>query len=226
VVWLTLVSLASLGPRLHVAGADILWLPWSVALRLPLLHRALPGRFMMYASMLVALMLTLWLNTPGLSRWRKTAVALLSILFLVPTVPYTKSLVDVPEFFSGGMYKQYLTAGQNTLVIPYSRGADSMVWQAQTGMYFRLARGHTGPRPAGMRYWQIEKAFDSGVLIPHHTDEIQAFVRAHDVRTIIVIDDSGGIWEELFCGLGVEPARVAGVTLYQLGTRVVSFPVK
>ena len=226
VVWLTLVCLASLGPRLHVGGADVIWLPWSVALRLPLLHRALPGRFMMYASMLIALMLAMWLNTSGLSRWRKTAVALSSMLFIVPTVPYPKSRVDVPEFFSRGMYRQYLTSGQNTLVIPSSKGADAMVWQAQTDMYFRMVRGHTGPRPAGVRYWKIEEAFDSGVRIPHYTEEIQAFVRAHDVRTIVIVDDSVGIWEDLFRGLEVEPARVADVTLYQLRTPVVSFSAK
>src|SRR5262249_1210000 len=56
------VVLASLGPSLHVAGQSTIPLPWRLALWLPVIKTALPGRFAVYAALIAAIIAALWLR--------------------------------------------------------------------------------------------------------------------------------------------------------------------
>lgn len=47
VLLVIVVSLASMGPKLHVAGVPTATLPWTLCRYVPLLDKALPVRFMM-----------------------------------------------------------------------------------------------------------------------------------------------------------------------------------
>ncbi len=77
---LEIIALASLGPKLHIAGAPAVILPWAIAGRLPLLDKALPGRFMMFVFLDLALITAVYLtNSPHRSRkWFLVVLAVAS----------------------------------------------------------------------------------------------------------------------------------------------------
>ena len=216
------ICLASMGPRLHVAGASTITLPWSFALDLPLINHAATGRFMLYAVLIVAAIVAVWL-TRGASHWTlRWTLAALVVVSLLPNVWYWPlrtswfSKVDTPAFFSKGMYRQYLQPGENTLVLPYAERGNSALWQAQTGMYYRMAGGYVGIAAPEFLRWPVVYTLYSGGLMPNHGPQLRAFLEAHDVRAVIVRDGAEGPWAELFKTLAVEPVRAGGVTLYRV----------
>ena len=137
---LALIALASLGPWLHIAGNPTIALPWLVAMRLPLLDKALPARFMMFAFLDAGLITAIYLaGSPH--RTRKWILALLAVVSLTPNLPagWWFSKLDTPRFFAEGAFRRYLARDEITLILPYGREGNSMLWQAQAGMYFRMA---------------------------------------------------------------------------------------
>src|SRR5207244_5088178 len=50
----------SLGTAAHVEGRRELWLPWSVAARLPVFDNVLPVRFAVYTSLAAAVIVAFW----------------------------------------------------------------------------------------------------------------------------------------------------------------------
>jgi hypothetical protein len=67
-----------------------------------------------------------------------------------------KSMI-APPFFSHGLYRRYLAKGETMMVPPsnWGAGSDGMLWQAETGMYFRLAIGYLPFAPEGFYDWPI-----------------------------------------------------------------------
>jgi len=225
-VTLAMVCVAALGPNLHIAGIRTLSLPWSLMLNLPLINHAATGRFMMYAFLILGGIAAVWLARGSGWAWARWALAALAVACLLPSVWYWPlrsawaADLDVPAFFAGRAYRSHLTRGQNTLVIPYSERGNSSLWQAYTGMYFRMAGGYVGVAAPEFLRWPIVYTLYSGGLMPNHGPQLRAFLDAHDVRTVIVADGAVGPWPKLLATLGVEPARVRGVSVYQVpGTR-------
>ena len=108
-VALGLVALASLGPRLHIAGTPTIQLPWAIATGLPLLDKALPSRFMMFAFLDLGLIIAIYISTSA-HRIRKWCLALLSVLCLIPNLPAGLwfARLETPRFFADGSFKRYL----------------------------------------------------------------------------------------------------------------------
>lgn len=221
-VTLAMLCVASLGPNLHIAGTRTFALPWALAVKLPLINHAATGRFMMYAFLILAVIAAVWLASGPTWRWLRWALAALAVVCLLPDVWYwpLRSAwaedLDVPAFFSTGAYRSHLARGQNTLVIPYSDRGNSSLWQAYTGMYFRMAGGYVGVAAPEFLRWPTVYTLYSGGLMPNHGPQLRAFLDAHDVRTVLLADGAEGPWPELLATLGVEPLRVGGVSLYQV----------
>ena len=102
-VSLLVMVVLSLGPSLHFAGvATNLWLPWRLALHLPLIRAALPTRLSMYVALIAALAIALWLSVAnrGWDRARRFILAALACLCLMPNpamVHWTP--LPLPPFF-------------------------------------------------------------------------------------------------------------------------------
>lgn len=224
-VTLGAICLASLGPRLHVAGVATITLPWSLALELPLINHAATGRFMMYATVIVAAIAAVWLARGSSHRALRWTLAALAIASLLPNVWYWPlrtswfSKTDTPAFFSKGMYRQHIRPGENVLVLPYAERGNSALWQAQTGMYYRTAGGYVGIAAPEFLRWPAVYTFYAGGLMPNHGPQLRAFLDAHDVRAVVVKDGAEGPWAELFGTLAVEPLRAGGVTFYRVPGR-------
>jgi hypothetical protein len=128
--------------------------------------------------------------------------------------------IDAPPFFARGLYRQYLRPGENILLIPYSHEGDGMLWQAQTGMNFRMAGGWTGAAPEDFLRWPMVNAFFSSTLMPDYADQLKAFLAGYQVDAAVVIDTVNGPWPQVFATLGVKPLKIGGVALYRVPCKV------
>src|SRR5205807_6975031 len=89
----------------------------------------------------------------------------LAVAALYPNVtgPFWHSVVHEPPFFSGGAYRDALPRDGNVLVVPYGANGDSMLWQADSGFWFRMPGGNVGTRPPpAFGDWRIMQALYSG----------------------------------------------------------------
>jgi hypothetical protein len=216
--WLLAVTagacVLSLGPKLLIAGEQTVTMPWKLALSAPLLKYALPGRLMVFAWLGAAVMASAWLAVrPGLGRWILAALAVL-VLYPNTTGPFFHNPVHEPAFFSTGEYRRYLPERSNVLIVPYGTAGESILWQAESGFWFRMPGGNVSTRPpTDFGNWPIMESLYSGQPIANSDEELRRFLSANDVRTVVVVRDTPGDWGTLFAQLG-RPRSVGGVDLY------------
>jgi hypothetical protein len=231
IISLGLIILASLGPFLHVGGKEIIKLPWFIFTKIPLTEQALPARFMQYAFLIIALIVGIFLSSPRINTMVKYGLISLSIVSIVFLIPNTYSAtyagwwsapVSTPAFFSQGIYKNYITKGENVLIIPYGYQGQSMLWQAETGMYFQMAGGYTGYVPTSFADWPIMNAWSSGTLIPDYTEQLKAFLGSKDIHAVIVDNSSLTNFSQLFDSLNIKSQNIDGITLYQIPQEILS----
>jgi hypothetical protein len=125
------------------------------------------------------------------------------------------SPAKVPVFFKEFNYRHYLSRGETVFILPFGPRGDSLLWQAETGMYFRMAEG-AGPPPGEFVFWPIVDAFWRQAYTPRPAEQFRAFLAAHGVSAVIAADDNVVLWQRILSGLGVEPVAVGGVHLYRL----------
>ena len=168
----------SLGDLMSVFGAQIM--PWRLIAGLPVLNVAQPGRLLTYFYLLIAVLVARWLTwirrpppepspyPPSSPLWRPTPRRphplyplryLLVVLAGVTILPAFSSdvwavNVRVPAFLTSGAYRHVLSPGEVVWVVD-SHADRQLVWQAQTGFYFRLAGGFFGGTPQGVRDAQV-----------------------------------------------------------------------
>jgi hypothetical protein len=221
---LAVVCVASLGPVLHVAGAVTMTMPWNTVVGLPLFKYALPGRFMVFAFLIVAVAVAMWLagprgREPEWHVWARWSVAAVAVLFLLPSLgtPYWHTKVDTPAFFATDAYRRYLRHGENVLVIPFGHNGDAMLWQAATGFYFRMPEGYVSVVPppdfAGDPF--LGTLYD-GTPATGVDAQLARFLRVHQVQAVAVVDGTIGPWASLFGRLDPLPVRAGGVTVYRV----------
>jgi len=213
--------LLTLGPRLMVAGANThVPLPWAAVLHLLFLRDALPSRFVVYLWLGVGVAAAWWLARPRRGRWwpRWVVVALI-VVSLFPNLPSSlwHANVDTPRFFAAGVYHRYLWRGENTIVIPYGPAGNSMLWQAQTGFFFRMAGGYVGCGvPGAFHRWSTVRTLHGGARTSAAAFHLRAFIAAKHVRAVIVSDGQFERWRWLLDKLAIRPVHAAGVWVYRI----------
>ena len=225
---LSLVMVAALGPSLMVAGKEVMPLPWALVGKLPLIQLALPIRFMMYAFLIVGLMCALWLSSIRTRGGRILAWGLVvaAVAMLAPRVgsEYWQGKTHLPPFFAQGTYRTFLERNQNVLALPYGRlGADAMLWQADTDMWFRLAGGYVSCEvPEEFRGWPLLQTLLYGTPSAEAGEQLKTFLGAHDIRTVVVAQAHADTYEGMLSTLGVTPVGVGGVVLYEVPPEVLT----
>jgi len=214
---LIVIALASLGPILHVAGTESIPLPWALINRLPIIDKMLTGRFMVFGFLDLALITAIYLSTAPYST-RKWVLATLSVVSLLPNVPagWWFSKTDTPQFFTGGDFERYLQKNEITLVLPYGWLCNSMMWQAQTKMYFRMAGGYLGATPAAFLAWPVLSSLYQQEPLLDFPQQLRFFLAAHDVRTILVAGDGRQRWPRILTPLHLTGSAVDDVLLYRV----------
>ena len=215
---LVIICVLSLGPLLHVAGKPSIGLPGKLLARLPILENALPARFMLYAFLDLSILTSIWLATSSAKTVSKYAIAVLAALFLMPNLSATSwsAPIDTPPFFLNGLYRNYLAPDETVVILPYGLRGNSLLWQAQTDIYFRMAGGYTGVMPPDFESWPIVDAMYAGAYLPDPENQLKAFLANHDVSAVIVSDNEKDAWRPLLATLEVTPIDVGGVALYKI----------
>jgi len=211
------IAAASLGPRLHIAGRAVLTMPWSWVNSLVLIRHAMPVRFSNYAFLVLGIIVSLYFSAPEIRFGRALVVAVLIGLFPNPLFLSQQSRYDMPSFFTQGLYRSYLSRGENVLIIPYGFDGPSMVWQAESRMYFRMAGGYIAViTPDNFARWPLVSMLTNLMPVPDAAQQLRAFVAAYKIDTVILADSARGPARELPASLGVRPVRVGGVSLYRV----------
>jgi hypothetical protein len=218
----------SLGDTLSVAGHSTIRLPWSWIDGLPGLKQVLPSRIGMFTALGFSVGAALWLARSrgrGLARWALAAVA---VVFLLPAVngsypaplaskPIYQESYSTPSFFRDGTYRRYIHRGEVVLPIPWSYLGESLLWQAQTQGYFRLASGWFGFFPADYAHDPIfQQLLGIAPTTASSSSELRAFLRRHDVGAVVISSGEAGSWPSVMSKLGLAPVTVGGVRLYRV----------
>jgi hypothetical protein len=210
------VGIASLGPRLHLVGEQGIILPWAGALNIPVVEHALPARFTLFTSLAAAVMVSAWATRSSIRPALRWSLVLLAMAFLLPD-PYLRGWAGrkvTPPFFARGLYAEHLARGENVLPLPHE--GNSMLWQAQSDMYFRMATGYVGPPSPQFTRWPISRLLADGVVIPSAQHELRRYLRAHDVTAVLVRGPVEAPWDELLSSLGATRRKVGGMLVYRL----------
>ncbi len=218
-VLLFLIGIAALGPVLHVAGRQIVALPWALAGKLPLIRYALPVRFGNYAFLVLAIILSLWISGPGVRFAKALTMLAMIAIFPNPAFLFRESRYITPAFFAEGLYRSYLARGDNVLVIPYGASGPSMAWQAQTGMYFRMPGGYIGVTPEDFRRWPLLVTLTNSIAVPDPGPQMKAFAQTYMIDAIVMADGATPVARQLPSSLGVKPIAIGGVSIYRLARR-------
>lgn len=127
---------------------------WAALAILPVFSNAYPGRLMVYVFLFAALLFGIFVDFMLASSTSARAWAVVAsvavILTLAPALPFPSTPVPVPDFFTMTV-RDRVPEGSVALVAPYAYAWDdrAMVWQAASGMWFRMPEGYgTVPGPA------------------------------------------------------------------------------
>jgi hypothetical protein len=219
----TMLAMLSLGVTLHVGGS-VTALPvgllglalgrvpgapgrptvfifvgtWAALPVLPIVDNILPSRLMLYVFLFAGMLLAglvASVQRAGRHRVRLLGALAVALLPLVPIVPLPSTDVSSPRFFLTDV-ADTLPNRATALVAPYSRGgwADAMLWQAASGMAFRMPEGYafipgpsSSPPPSaiGLRMVEIE-TLGGSTVDPRVRQEMLGTLAAWQVRAVIV----------------------------------------
>ena len=211
----------SLGDTFAVSGAHIL--PWRLAAALPLLSSAQPGRLVVYAFLLIAVITARWLARPRRLALR-AALAAAAALVILPNFPgdVWASRVPVPAFLTQGTYHRYLQPGEIVWIVDPHHDRQ-MIWQARTGFSFRLAGGFFGVTPSGLPAppgTAMQAHLGTGAITGASVADIRAFLAGHRVGAVLMAEQPPGSDARriLAAATGVAGVRSGRVVVFQLPT--------
>ena len=218
IFFLVIVLLFALGPRLRVVGLTGFGMPWKLAMHLPMIKHALPGRFMSYAFLAAAVIATLWFSASTVSRASQAIVGTLVIVALIPNPNprFWAAPTPLPEFFSHGTYRDYLHADETVVTLPFGISGGSMLWQAAADMIFAMAGGYTGITPREYESWPAVRMMMTHTYTAEASQQLIAMMVAHRADRLIVDDADRPFWESALASIETAPRHVDGVWLYQL----------
>lgn len=232
VIFVLTVALAA-GPVLVIGSRQYGPLPWGRLWSLPLARSAEPTRLSLFAYLVLAIIMALWLAAPARSRllqagrWALGAVAVALIIAHLPAASAGNVIpagnpsaaarppVALPAFISLGLYRRYLHQGEIVVVVS-DRGNAGALFQAETDFYFRVAGGF------------INAAFSSPSGLPAPVEALtdpsraaeQAFrgyVRRAGVGAVLVEQAWSAPWMRVFSQMGLPSTRAGGVIVYRTG---------
>jgi hypothetical protein len=208
------------GPFLRVAGHPVFPMPWLLIEKLPLIKSALPVRLVMYAFLALSVIFTMWLCDPLTGRTEKIVGAVATIIMLMPNpaASFWASRAPLPMFFRDGSSSRLLAADDIVLPLPYGQKGMCMLWQAASGMNFRMASALSGIQPIEIRRWPVINLFSGSVDLPEPDLQLKAFVANLGITAIVVDVNDAHVaeWKRLLSGLGIAPQEISGVLFYRI----------
>ena len=132
-----------------------------------------------------------------------------------PAIPSLQPANALPAFFSEGLYRRYLAPGEIVVVVSH-RGNAAMLFQADTGFYFRIDGGFINASLSRVDALPPPVAAVSD-LTPVNKLGFEEYIRNSGVGAIIVERAWSEEWMYNFADLGLKGVTVGGVTIYDTG---------
>ncbi len=220
-ILMILLAFWILGPELYVAGKAVTPFPFKLVAGLPLLAQSIPGRASAFLALVAAIAVAIWLAQPRrhmLAAWMCAGIALICVLpNLARPSDNNVGTWTNPSFFSTTTYQHYLRPGETILPIKWGRLGESLMWQAEDHMYWKMANGYWlfGPPASwsnrvGMDLWMNHPRPGDGPLLR------DMIIKRH-VSDVVVENDSVARWQQTIRAAGLRPtARVGGITIYHV----------
>ena len=161
----------------------------------------------------------LWSASAPAPRWVRAALPALAILAVAPNLSWGAwaRTPDVPHLFTGGGYRDCIARGENVVVFPVGPRGDSLIWQAESGFWFRMAGGYISQaippsftRPAGLAH--LTTADNPSEVT---AAQIRELGRLKGVTKVIVDARQAALWRPILRPLG-EPIAAGGTLIYRL----------
>ncbi|HTW88103.1 MAG TPA: hypothetical protein VMD75_08855 [Candidatus Binataceae bacterium] len=220
ILLLLITIIAVLGPGLRILGRETFAMPWALMLKLPLISSALPARFAMYVSLVVAIIAALWFASPTRSDTTKylAAAAILISVFPNPHASFWTTPLELPDFFASGAYRAEIAPNEIVLVLPFGQRGASMYWQARTGMYFRLASGYTGPWPFMFQRMPAVQFLFGAIDLPEAADQLKAYLAHFGIQAVAADehDPLFPVWRPVLDSLGIPGIERDGFRIYNI----------
>jgi hypothetical protein len=231
------------GPVLIIGNRELVHLPWGRLWSLPIARSAEPNRLIIFAYLVLAIALALWLAAPSASRLAHAArwgLGLLAVAVLLADLPTSYQAVhpvppgftppatmrpvnQLPAFITDGLYRRYLHPGEIVVIVTY-RGNAGMLFQADADFYFRIAGGFIN---ASLTTRQDALPAEVGELsqaTPARIRQFKSYVRSAGIGAVVVEQAWAEPWMlTVFGQAGLHGTSVGGVTVYPTetwGTRV------
>lgn len=244
---LGIACVASVGPMLHIGGLLSIPMPWLLFSHLPLMDTILPARFSVYCFLILGIIVSRWLSEDAIDSRMRIIGACGIVLFVLPNISasYWATSVDTPSFFTDRLYIQYLSRGENVLIVPYGRTGNSDIWQATSGLYFRMAGGYVGSplMPSEfVPFYPLVSTFFNLAEFPCSGEMLKAFLAQKQISAVILADRQAHFWKParnhdqtflelsaisddqqhairtLLGSTGIKPVQVGDVLLYKVPT--------
>jgi hypothetical protein len=196
-------------------------MPWAIFQRLPFFSFALPVRFMMYEFLVVAVMVAMWFSTSSDRPLTKCIAAAALLLTLAPNLnaSFWVSSLETPAFFTDRTYATELQPREIILPLPWGQKGNSMYWQLQSAMYFRMAGGYTGEfAPFEFTRMPVTNYFYGGIDLPEAGDQLKAYIAGFGVQAIIADpnEENFDSFKQILDSLEVANLYEKGVWIYKV----------
>jgi len=215
-----LSAVASLGSWLTVNGHRVVTFPWSHVAYLPLLENTMFVRLSLFTALAAAVIVALWTASRGPPASIRCACAVFAVLAVLPdpTLDVWARSTRTPPLFTSGRYKACLREHENAIVFPFGPRGDSLIWQAESDFWFRLAGGYISPK--------VPDSFLHPAAVAHVTTAdnpaevtlagVLELARQKSVTAILVDARRSEPWRTLFRKVS-RPEAVGGVLIYRVG---------
>jgi hypothetical protein len=218
----------SLGSRLYIVGHATVRLPWWLLDDLPLLDQVIPARIALYTALVCAVIVAIWVArgaAPPAARW---GLGVLAAFLIIPAsgvvapgtnISFFNQRISEPAFFTTDLYRKYLTPGEVVLPIPYAENGLSMLWQARTGMYFRMASGYFGTVPPFYASEAIVPQLRADTPGPNAPQDLESMLVSRHIGAIVAEPREVATWGQVIAKLHLKPVAVGGVLFYRVPER-------
>ena len=220
-----LAAVASLGSWLTIGGRRLVVLPWVHLAGRPLFEVVIPARLSLYTALATCVVAAWWAaSSPRGPRWLRVAIPALAVLALLPNV-FWRGWARTPRlpqlFTTTSLYRSCLSRGANVLPIPTGARGDSLLWQVESGFWFRLSDGYVSPAvPPAFEHPQGVQRIAANDLPPKVTvADVREFVRLEHVSAIVLDPRLAPAWRPLLARLA-RPVALGGVLIYRFGRGV------
>jgi hypothetical protein len=212
---LAIIFVASLGPQLWFGPVFTrIILPWFAVLQVPLLGAALPVRFALYSSLLVALIAAVWIagGSPTF-KWRRIGLGVLACAVLAPA-PHPVTRLPALAFFAPGEVQRILGPNARLLLLRQEADDPSAFWQAAQGFGFAQSGGYLGFPPQSARFYPAVADFSFGWPSAHLGRDIADFCFATKTQFVVAGPATAPGVLRALAGLAWPEQKVDGVMIF------------